>query len=118
MQSACARVSALGWRVATVDAVATSDSNVREEMETASTKLRKTSRCAFVALQNSVAFVRPEDGEDMHAVWMQNSLCEAAKPWMFAGRSCRKSLDLAHFQTSVMNTTGLVVRRIDAACQW
>ena len=48
-------------------------------METASTKLRKSSRCAFVALQNSVAFVRREDGEDMHTIWMQNSLCEAEK---------------------------------------
>ena len=91
MHSACARVSALGWRVATVDAVATSDANAREEIETASTKLRKTSRCAFAALQNSVAFVRPEVEEDMRAVWMQNSLCKTGKPWMFAGRSCRTS---------------------------
>ena len=115
MHSACAHVSTLA---AAVDAAAASDPNAREETETATTKLRKTSRCASVILQNSVAFVRPEDGEDMHAVWMLNRLCEAAKPWMFAGRSCRKSLDLAHFQTSVMKTTGLVVRRIDAACQW
>ena len=115
MHSACVRVSTL---VAAVDAVAASDSNAREEMDTASTKLRKTSRCAFVALQNSVAFVRSEDGEDMHTVWMQNSLCEAAKPWMFAGWSCRTSLDPAHFQTSVMNTTGLVVRRINGDCRF